>query len=71
MTIQNKYMGWHVGTGFWAFSPSRIKNAEFVWDISEWSFDDIWAFMQLESDMARLALLAETNTTPVKYDYEQ
>lgn len=62
MTIQKTttYMGYHCDSGWWAFSPSRIKNADFVWDISNWSFDQINDFMQLPDDVTRLRFLAGT-----------
>lgn len=62
MTIQKSptYMGFHAESGLWAFSPSRIKGADFVWDISDWSFDDVNQFMQLPSDSARFRHMART-----------
>lgn len=51
-------MGFHVDSGFWAFSPSPIKNADFVWDISDWTFEEVVAFMQLGTDMERMERIA-------------
>lgn len=62
MTIQKSktYMGFHFESGWWAFSPSPITNADLVWDISDWSFDQINEFMQLPSDAARFWHMGKT-----------
>lgn len=59
MTIQQSptYVGWLKNDGMWAFSPSPIKNADFVWNVSHWTFDDINELMSLPDDKSRLIRL--------------
>ena len=62
MTTQQSptYVGWYKDTGFWGFSPSPLKDAYMMWDISSWSFHDVQALMELPSDKDRvIRLIAE------------
>ena len=64
-TTTPTYMGFNTETKFWAFSPSPIKGADYVWDISKWKFEEVMHFMQLPNDNIRFAILNEDGKTPM------
>lgn len=39
------FMGWNEKLGAWAFSPSMIAGVDKVWDVSDWSWENIQFFM--------------------------
>lgn len=64
-TTTPTYMAFNSETKFWAFSPSPIQGADYVWNISEWAFEEVMHFMQLPNDDIRFAYLGDAKTVEV------
>ena len=64
-TTTPTYMGFSNETKFWGFSPSPIQGADYVWDIANWTFEEVMHFMQLPNDDARFAHLGNAKTVEV------
>jgi hypothetical protein len=65
------YMGHDVSTGFWAFSPSPITDADYVWDISEWSFQNIMDFMNLPTDTEKFSYLYSIGLQDESWEHDE
>jgi hypothetical protein len=61
-TTTQTYMGFSNETKFWSFSPSPIRGADYVWDIANWTFEEVMHFMQLPNDDIRFAYLGDAKT---------
>lgn len=67
-TTTPTYMGFNTETKFWAFSPSPIKGADYVWDISDWTFNEVTNFMQLANDEVRFNHLGIIGTKMTEFN---
>ena len=67
-TTTPTYMGFNNETKFWAFSPSPIQGADYVWDISDWTFSDVTEFMQLPDDIERFTSLGVKGTKMTEFN---
>jgi len=67
-TTTPTYMGFNTETEFWGFSPSPIKGADYVWDISHWTFEQVVEFMNLPDDIERFTSLAVYGAKMVEFN---
>ena len=70
------YMAYNAKLGGWAFSPSYITNADVVYDISHWTWDNMKSFMTSIPDSEKIDFLTacgvEIAKNPMKSgDYEE
>ena len=70
------YMAYNAKLGGWAFSPSYITNADIVYDVSHWTWENISTFMSSIPDSSKIDFLEESGVdiakTPMKSgDYEE
>jgi hypothetical protein len=70
------YMAYNAKLGGWAFSPSYITNADIVYDVSKWTWENIQSFMVHIPDSDKINFLEDTGVdiakNPMKSgDYEE
>lgn len=47
MTVQKSptYLGWYPTIGGWGVSPSYMRDAAIVYNVSDWTFEDVVEFI--------------------------
>jgi len=76
MQLTPTYMAYNAELVGWAFSPSYITDADVVYDISHWTWDNVQTFMVSIPDSSKIDFLVETGVDIAKNpiesgDYEE
>jgi hypothetical protein len=60
------YMAYNAGLGGWAFSPSYITDADVVYDISHWTWENMSTFMSSIPESSKIDFLEASGVLVAK-----